>query len=29
MDCWINDAIGRPFFVVSKLLADGLAATLV
>ena len=27
-DYWINDALGRPFFVVSKALTDGLAATL-
>jgi hypothetical protein len=27
-DYWINDALGRPFFVVSKALSDGLAATL-
>lgn len=27
-DYWINDALGRPFFVVSKTVTDGLAATL-
>jgi hypothetical protein len=27
-DYWINDALGRPFFVVSKTITDGLAATL-
>jgi hypothetical protein len=27
-DYWINDAIGRPFFVVSKAVTDGLATTL-
>jgi hypothetical protein len=27
-DYWINDALGRPFFVISKALTDGLAATL-
>lgn len=27
-DYWINDALGRPFFVVSKALSDGLASTL-
>ena len=27
-DYWINDAIGRPFFVVSKAVTDGLAAAL-
>jgi transposase-like protein len=27
-DYWVNDAIGRPFFVVSKAITDGLAATL-
>ena len=27
-DYWINDALGRPFFVVSKAITDGLAATL-
>ena len=27
-DYWINDALGRPFFVVSKATTDGLAATL-
>jgi len=27
-DYWINDAMGRPFFVVSKTVTDGLAATL-
>lgn len=27
-DYWINDALGRPFFVVSKSLTDGLAAAL-
>ncbi len=27
-DYWVNDALGRPFFVVSKTLNDGLAATL-
>ncbi|MCA1810084.1 MAG: hypothetical protein LC725_11655 [Lentisphaerae bacterium] len=27
-DYWINDAIGRPFFVVSKTLTDGLSAAL-
>jgi hypothetical protein len=28
-DYWINDAIGRPFFVISKAVTDGLAATLI
>jgi len=28
-DYWVNDALGRPFFVVSKAVTDGLAATLV
>jgi len=27
-DYWINDALGRPFFVVSKAVTDGLASTL-
>jgi len=27
-DYWVNDALGRPFFVVSKALNDGLAETL-
>ena len=27
-DYWVNDAIGRPFFVVSKTISDGLAKTL-
>jgi hypothetical protein len=27
-DYWVNDALGRPFFVVSKTLTDGLSATL-
>ena len=27
-DYWVNDAIGRPFFVVSKAVTDGLADTL-
>ena len=27
-DYWLNDALGRPFFVVSKTVTDGLAATL-
>ncbi|MCK9351146.1 MAG: hypothetical protein M0P44_08020 [Clostridiales bacterium] len=27
-DYWVNDALGRPFFVVSKTLTDGLNATL-
>jgi len=27
-DYWINDAVGRPFFVVSKTITEGLAATL-
>ena len=27
-DYWINDALGRPFFVVSKAVTDGLGATL-
>ena len=27
-DYWVNDAIGRPFFVVSKTVSDGLAKTL-
>jgi hypothetical protein len=27
-DYWINDALGRPFFVVSHAVTDGLAATL-
>ncbi len=28
-DYWVNDALGRPFFVVSKAVSDGLAATLI
>jgi len=28
-DYWVNDALGRPFFVVSKAVTDGLAATLI
>ena len=28
-DYWVNDAIGRPFFVVSKAVTDGLADSLV
>ncbi len=28
-DYWVNDALGRPFFVVSQPLSDGLCATLV
>ena len=28
-DYWVNDAVGRPFFVVSKAVTDGLAATLI
>jgi hypothetical protein len=28
-DYWVNDALGRPFFVVSKSVTDGLAATLI
>ena len=28
-DYWVNDAIGRPFFVVSQAVTDGLAAALV
>jgi DNA-binding CsgD family transcriptional regulator len=28
-DYWINDALGRPFFVISKAVTDGLAATLI
>jgi hypothetical protein len=28
-DYWVNDAIGRPFFVVSKAVTDGLADTLI
>jgi hypothetical protein len=27
-DYWVNDALGRPFFVVSKTVTNGLAATL-
>jgi transposase-like protein len=27
-DYWVNDALGRPFFVVSKTVTDGLSATL-
>ena len=27
-DYWVNDAVGRPFFVVSKTVTDGLADTL-
>lgn len=27
-DYWVNDALGRPFFVVSKAVSDGLADTL-
>ena len=27
-DYWINDALGRPFFVISKAITEGLAATL-
>ena len=27
-DYWVNDAMGRPFFVVSKAVTDGLSATL-
>lgn len=27
-DYWVNDAVGRPFFVVSKAVTDGLASTL-
>lgn len=27
-DYWVNDALGRPFFVVSKTVTDGLAAVL-
>jgi len=27
-DYWVNDALGRPFFVVSKAVTDGLAAAL-
>ena len=27
-DYWVNDALGRPFFVVSQAVTDGLAATL-
>lgn len=27
-DYWVNDALGRPFFVVSKTVTDGLAAAL-
>ena len=27
-DYWVNDALGRPFFVVSKSVTEGLAATL-
>jgi hypothetical protein len=27
-DYWVNDAVGRPFFVISKAVTDGLAATL-
>jgi len=27
-DYWVNDALGRPFFVVSKAVTDGLASTL-
>jgi hypothetical protein len=28
-DYWINDALGRPFFVISKAVTEGLAATLI
>lgn len=28
-DYWVNDALGRPFFVVSKAVTEGLASTLV
>jgi len=28
-DYWVNDAIGRPFFVVSKAVSDGLASVLI
>ena len=28
-DYWINDALGRPFFVVSKAVTEGLGATLI
>lgn len=28
-DYWVNDALGRPFFVVSQPLTDGLSATLI
>jgi hypothetical protein len=28
-DYWVNDAVGRPFFVVSKAVTEGLATTLV
>ena len=28
-DYWVNDALGRPFFVVSQPLTEGLAATLI
>jgi hypothetical protein len=28
-DYWVNDALGRPFFVVSKTVTDGLAAALI
>ena len=28
-DYWVNDAIGRPFFVVSKAVTEGLGDTLV
>jgi transposase-like protein len=28
-DYWVNDALGRPFFVVSKAVTEGLAATLI
>lgn len=28
-DYWVNDALGRPFFVVSKAVSDGLADTLI
>jgi hypothetical protein len=27
-DYWVNDALGRPFFVISQAVTDGLAATL-
>lgn len=27
-DYWVNDAVGRPFFVVTKAVTDGLASTL-